>query len=123
MLNSVSVAGQSIPADLKRKADRERLVRAFFPAAAIEPDKRPYRPKSRRRSRISILITPILNHPFRFRPPDPDKPPGLSLNLVPCREVRTEFLGGDLQRRRATHADQGCVADRPAFSIEPVLGV
>jgi len=29
MLNSASVAGPSIPADLKRKADRERLVRAF----------------------------------------------------------------------------------------------
>ena len=54
-------------------------------------DRIPCRAKSRRRNRISLSLTPIRNHPLRFRLVQQEAP-GLPLSLGPCREVKSEDL-------------------------------
>jgi len=68
----------------------------------------PSRAKSRRQNRISIVITPIRNHPFRFRLPE-QKTPGLSSKFGP-------MVGG--RKRKATAAIYA-LPDRVNFCGDP----
>jgi hypothetical protein len=93
------------PADLKRDAHHERLVRAFPVASeTIEPTKYPYRQNrdgklgSHYRQRRSATILCGSGH-------RPIRPPGFFLNLVPCREVRTEELRRRFLTPRSTDID------------------
>jgi hypothetical protein len=96
-----------------RQTENERLVSAF-PAVGqkFEPTKS-RAGKSRTRSRISIFITPIRNHPFAV-PALPTRGPSLSLN-------RYHRHGGEKRRSTAAILDASRSAKAGWHFLSPRL--
>jgi hypothetical protein len=78
-----------MPADLKREADHEKLVRVFpVVGETIEPNKTYAGAKSRRRLGSPISIAPIRYHSLRLRPPR--RSPTFPQKSVPSQVAKSE---------------------------------